>query len=71
MFGGMITTPLLSMFVVPAIYLLRQRAEARRWERAASGYRTTEKAPPAYVIAVEALLRRRARLPLYRDDFPV
>ena len=30
MVGGMITAPLLSMFVVPAVYLLLRRAEARR-----------------------------------------
>jgi Cu(I)/Ag(I) efflux system membrane protein CusA/SilA len=33
MVGGMITAPLLSMFVVPAVYLLLRRRELRRGER--------------------------------------
>jgi Cu(I)/Ag(I) efflux system membrane protein CusA/SilA len=34
MVGGMITAPLLSMFVVPAVYLLLRRRELRREQRA-------------------------------------
>jgi Cu(I)/Ag(I) efflux system membrane protein CusA/SilA len=37
MVGGMVTAPLLSMFVVPAVYLLLRRRRARRPEVAASG----------------------------------
>ena len=33
MVGGMITAPLLSMFVIPAAYLLMRRPRARRWNR--------------------------------------
>ena len=35
MVGGMITAPLLSMFVVPAVYLLLRRAERARFNRRA------------------------------------
>jgi Cu(I)/Ag(I) efflux system membrane protein CusA/SilA len=36
MIGGMVTAPLISMFVVPAAWLLMRRREARRLERAAA-----------------------------------
>jgi len=32
MVGGMITAPLLSLFVIPAIYLVWQRRELKRWQ---------------------------------------
>jgi Cu(I)/Ag(I) efflux system membrane protein CusA/SilA len=35
MVGGMITAPLLSMFVIPAAYLLMRRRRARRAPRVA------------------------------------
>ena len=37
MVGGMITAPLLSMFVVPAVYLLMRRRRARRAQRIDAG----------------------------------
>ncbi|MBA3623043.1 MAG: hypothetical protein H0W48_00945 [Methylibium sp.] len=33
MVGGMVTAPLLSMFVVPAVYLLMRRRPIRRQEQ--------------------------------------
>jgi Cu(I)/Ag(I) efflux system membrane protein CusA/SilA len=35
MVGGMITAPLLSMFVIPAAYLLMRRRQERRAKQAA------------------------------------
>ena len=45
MVGGMITAPLLSMFVVPAVYLMLRRREIRR--RAPGPDRTTAMSPAA------------------------
>jgi len=44
MVGGMITAPLLSMFVIPAAYLLMRRRRATRAARL-SGFATTDAAP--------------------------
>jgi Cu(I)/Ag(I) efflux system membrane protein CusA/SilA len=42
MVGGMITAPLLSMFVVPAVYLLLRRREQRaRSQVQATGFANT------------------------------
>jgi len=39
MVGGMLTAPLLSMFVIPAAYLLMRRPRATRRQQALSGAR--------------------------------
>jgi Cu(I)/Ag(I) efflux system membrane protein CusA/SilA len=38
MVGGMITAPLLSMFVVPAVYLLLRRRQLRRFKSEAPAH---------------------------------
>jgi Cu(I)/Ag(I) efflux system membrane protein CusA/SilA len=44
MVGGMITAPLLSLFVIPAIYLLWKRRSIRREDAAASEEPLTQEA---------------------------
>jgi Cu(I)/Ag(I) efflux system membrane protein CusA/SilA len=47
MVGGMITAPLLSMFVIPAAYLLMRRREIRSAAKAGSPIAADKAAPMA------------------------
>jgi Cu(I)/Ag(I) efflux system membrane protein CusA/SilA len=46
MVGGMITAPLLSMFVVPAVYLLMRRSSLSRMRRDMSSRRLSRRFGP-------------------------